>query len=1451
MGKENEITINFNIKTHPQEGNLTTSYGALRNLLNEEDEVTEMNVDSDKWNIDLSKPLDIECQPSYDGSVNLIINDDKNAPKIINTRFSKLEDNRFKVVNRNQVNQTNLYEESNFDKDTRLFQNLSKIPRIDLYNISNNGQLMGGNYTFYIRFADEDYNKTDFVAESGQVSIFKGRFEKIYSISGTLQDERTDKSITLKISNIDRTYSKLYVYFTRETSDTNGVRLSKAGMFKEPFDIKDDVAYINLTGYEDVVDITTDDINIQYYTVSAAKTQAQVQNMLFMGNIQSDTVDIKDLQAISHYIKVECKQSEDSVGYVNPTDYTIQDDDYESQSEYYNPYNIYYRLGYWPEEIYRLGIVYILNDDSLTPVFALRGCKFENIGADNGAKDDGLLDDDKNLNYLQRNTYIDGGALANTYGVFKNPSAEVIGNSEVKPLYYKITLGPNVVGQLKKKKVKGYFIVRQKRIPTILCQGMSVGVDTVSYTPMLKSGGEWFSESFLNNSRILSEDFESRKITTKNTQCSGLLSLDACVVPSIQSILDGNEFSLKSNKGSGDLEKDTLNNRHWSLKEGTGGGNKTLASAIFVDSDTSLKYVNGYSYATKCGSAEDVSGYSYFARRDKDKTNWKLLRGLFTPFIGIGAKLEDNTIYNIMIPGYNENYTKDYFNIRANDNSPFYAISDRYELPEPEKEASIDIYRGDCYSNTVTFRMNRNFIDSEVPISNSIIDQETWRKHYEGEAYMVAGSDDDTPENYGDYSKINRADVNAVPLGMWVTFKCLSSYNLGLRAIDPMHEEEYALMGSPRSFYPVCDMTTNVSHKIEDSWLLNAGYSATVGLKRNFSAPNVPYQKDLFDNRIVFSKVQQNGGFENAYRTLEGLSYKDIDRQYGAIVKLLPFENNLLCIFEHGMGLIPVNDKALISTEGGQNVYMYGAGVLQDRVTLISPDYGSIWPESIVQTPIGIYGVDTYAKKIWRYNKSEGLKTISDMKIQQFLNNHIKLSEQDTSLIIGIKNVKTHYNNFKGDVMFTFYNDDKEEVWNLCFNERLDKWVTRYSWTPLCSENINNVFYSLDRNRVKTLGYIYNNQHCAAGIHNENPKWALRDGDYESKLSTIGYESFSPTYKYDIIKIETSYLNDSNEEQSVSITNSNEIAKLFYIEEFVIENTDIKGLRLKSKSYSDIKSYFNLSYIPLYYNITIKSTITIDSSTNSLTDIIGVIVDPTNPKDANVYDEEIKLKDKFLKNGFYVHGKAGIFNEINYDDSNETNEILPTYWYDRQEPFEFEFVVNDKIGLHKIFDNLVIISNNVQPEELEVEIEGDVYNFNKAGIYREEKFGEDVLKKTKPSKPGSKSEHYATQKLQNCRVDWDTTLNSYTLVTNQECKNIEEYGRRLGNIQYKEDSWYITLEPIKYTEAYSDDKTTISDYGRQKEAKLRDKFAKIRVKYKGDSLVIITALKTLYTVSYA
>jgi hypothetical protein len=95
-------------------------------------------------------------------------------------------------------------------------------------------------------------------------------------------------------------------------------------------------------------------------------------------------------------------------------------------------------------------------------------------------------------------------------------------------------------------------------------------------------------------------------------------------------------------------------------------------------------------------------------------------------------------------------------------------------------------------------------------------------------------------------------------------------------------------MGTARSFYPLSGMSTKSANKVPDSKILNMGYSSTVGEIYNLPVKDLPYQKELFDNRIVFSNIQAEDEFQNGYRVFQNLAYKDIDRQYGAIVKLLP-----------------------------------------------------------------------------------------------------------------------------------------------------------------------------------------------------------------------------------------------------------------------------------------------------------------------------------------------------------------------------------------------------------------------------------------------------------------------------------------------------------------------------------------------------------------------------------
>jgi hypothetical protein len=172
---------------------------------------------------------------------------------------------------------------------------------------------MGGNYTFYIRYCDEDYNETEVVSESGIVSIFKGSNPS--TISGTILDERTNKTINLHIDNIDSSFNKFYLYFSRDTSDLNGISLTKYYKVSEPFVVPEN-GVISITGYENVEEISRDTLFINYNYFTAAKTHAITQNMLFLGNVKTSEKDYPALQQASYKITVTLKQKETSIGYI-------------------------------------------------------------------------------------------------------------------------------------------------------------------------------------------------------------------------------------------------------------------------------------------------------------------------------------------------------------------------------------------------------------------------------------------------------------------------------------------------------------------------------------------------------------------------------------------------------------------------------------------------------------------------------------------------------------------------------------------------------------------------------------------------------------------------------------------------------------------------------------------------------------------------------------------------------------------------------------------------------------------------------------------------------------------------------------------------------------------------------------------------------------------------------
>jgi hypothetical protein len=64
-----------------------------------------------------------------------------------------------------------------------------------------------------------------------------------------------------------------------------------------------------------------------------------------------------------------------------------------------------------------------------------------------------------------------------------------------------------------------------------------------------------------------------------------------------------------------------------------------------------------------------------------------------------------------------------------------------------------------------------------------------------------------------------------------------------------------------------------------------------------------------------------------------------------------------------------------------------------------------------------------------------------------------------------------------------------------------------------------------------------------------------------------------------------------------------------------------------------------------------------------------------------------------------------------WEHNNPFIRPLPTHWYGKQHPFEFEFVAIEDPSVQKIWEDLKIISNNAEPESFHFSITGDNYEF--------------------------------------------------------------------------------------------------------------------------------------------
>lgn len=1557
-------------------GNIVYEYNPLRNYRLSSDTVINgelveagsiVDLDTDGFNFSLNNPLEIDAQSSYDGSVNLIFNDNRNIPRLVNSRFSVLQNNTYEVVDRIGNNDTNLYDSEQFDLDTSLYKRVNTIPTITFNSVLPSGNLKVGNYVIYIKYADADGNETDFVGESGIISCFIGGDRDPFSIDGGFRDQLASKSISLTVSDIDSSYDYIKVYYTRSTSDVDSNRVVTAHEIDRKFPVRNNSCNVIITGSEETKDIPVSDINIQYSIIDKAKSQTVCQNMLFLGNSCKPDMMYKDLSDISLRLLPYLIES-DSERFIGKTSYDYSDLSDQSYShEYYNTLNIYNKVGYWNEEIYRFGVVYIMKDGSLSPVYNIRGKngipKFEELQSAYLQSDLWKYENNEKVrNYIpiDESTFDVSGTsyLENAKGVLR-----INTDSDSRKVYGIGIAIPTEVSEYLNTLVQGLFIVRQKRIPTILAQAYVMPRDLEAEVPLINYGGSYIAERFLDNDRKLNESYLPRLYTISDmARVNRSAKVAICPEYDVRQsyfnhLFTGTEYVVRKadiQPSMTTLSRDIYNDRHYYVDNYYGRREEQFSRAkiIGVGDNVPIAAVEDYNFRGRAGEAEEGFRFRYIESKNKEKEAANLIRGAYSPYLGIiGDQVTIGSIINIYIPGYSEAQMSTYFNTRYEDNSPYYSVSSRLSLANIDSLLSLQkaggdlytytvpCYRGDCYICNFTHRLNRNFQDPSAPTNDEVVDENTWKDNYD-------------TENTENNAKINRGDVNAIQLGSWITFKVCSSYNLSIRSLDPSYPTEEGLTGLKRGFYPLQELSPAGATKIPESSVINGGYSSTTSEKQAFTLPDVPYIKNRFDTRIMYSDISVGDAFKNGFRVFQMTHYRDYPRTYGGIMKMIELFGNILCIFEHGIALIPVNERAVAGEGSGGNVFINTSNVLPENPKMLSDTYGTQWPESVVQTPYFVYGVDTVGKKIWRTNGDQ-FEIISDFKIQEFLNENITLSEREMTPIIGVRNVKGHYNAFKQDVMFTFYDDlygFEEKVWNVCYNEVMQKFITFYSWVPSYSANIDNIHFSFNRDTSKWISKLASSgslSTSADGIVLSNvviDDWETKD---DMKLTKLGLVNRSlPNTQNTGLEIELTY----------------EIVKDNFgmYKHFKIIT---EGEKQNKVSYLALKEDFEwtVPVVQLNLQCTIDYLYSSESAPQDLDDYVAGWKDYVT-YNAGLYQSSIAItKQEVLDNGvneglnlttdFWKHGQSGI---IDIKD-----KIKPCYWYGKQHPFEYEFVVVDNPATHKIFENLQIVSNKAVPDSFHYEVVGesyefhedkknmyirqeatkDFYQYNGSDILYNRNFLDlrgkqrDILRNWKPTGQKVKStmfplyyarvdtfneiEDYYKGKtapnkdyvnLSGSEIVYNEKLDEFRVWTHAKAADIKDprIGRLRGNMNYQGDVWNIQINPIifvqrnepawntaKLTKETIDkvpisvgnspipndlkgfditSETPVEDYMPQdlidlgygpedidtsdwwsgrKEARLRDKYIKIRVRYTGEELAIITALKTLYTISYA
>ena len=473
-------------------GNIIQSYSALKNFSNVIPPNPALLVYNDfnsmSFNFTLETVFEkLLIQPDFDSTVNLILTDNYNKPRIINSRFQVLPDNKYKIIDRRGVNDSNVYTNDSFASSANLVLSSDTLANISLSAVELGGQVQFGNYFYYVKYITSEGDESGIVAESFLVSVFNGT--TVATTIGGHSGLKSNKQVRMNVTGLDTNYSFFSLYVEHIDGEDNATR--SAYKLDKKFQISTSSVEIVHTGYENTITVDVNSLNAVSFAFKTARTETQGQGRLFFGNLNGYEEDYNKL-----YVACQKVQLRDIQHQLNLLGINDINDIYNAQisqsstnldgwnGAYYNPQNIYNKLGYWRGESYPFGIRFFFKNNVISPVFPVLAIDRNNSTAAY-----------QNISYDPQGWYIgsngNGSYFQNRLGIYRfmdlqkstsNPifdqqnGGRIVINGiqffidETNAEWQAILNDPNVIG---------YQLMRGERIPDVKAQGYLI--PTVKY----------------------------------------------------------------------------------------------------------------------------------------------------------------------------------------------------------------------------------------------------------------------------------------------------------------------------------------------------------------------------------------------------------------------------------------------------------------------------------------------------------------------------------------------------------------------------------------------------------------------------------------------------------------------------------------------------------------------------------------------------------------------------------------------------------------------------------------------------------------------------------------------------------------------------------------------------------------------------------------------------------